>query len=58
MTGDIMNRKTARICLAGDAVLFSASVTTGAPKWVIIALGILSVPVLLVAILPERRPEQ
>ena len=53
-----MNRKTARICLAGDAVLFSASVTTGAPKWVIIALGILSVPVLLVAILPERRPEQ
>ena len=50
-----MNRKTAGICLAGDVTLFVSLVATGAPAWALITLGALAVPVLIVALLPERR---
>ena len=57
MTGDIMNRKTAMICLAGDVAMFVTLTTTGAPTWVVVTLGVLTLPVLIVAALPQRRQE-
>jgi len=49
-----MNRKTAGICLAGDVALFVGLTATGSPTWALIVLGVLTVPVLIVTLLPER----
>jgi len=52
-----MNRKTAMICLTGDVAMFVTLRAAGAPKWVLVALGVLALPVLIVATLPERHHE-